>query len=108
MNTLAILPSMMHVVLSIHIAGSFIFFGFSLLIFYQIATKKSNFLQMKKSAIVIGAHQLLTGFFLAALSPNMTITSACLQGFVMLGVLVVMLRVLSSRLTHTEHQSLHT
>ena len=90
---------MLSLILSFHIAGSIIFIGYVLVALGALIFARGDAKLMRRSAFVIGAHQVGTGLLLGFLSPNMTMLAVCLRGLALTAVLVVLSYAVSQRLS---------
>ncbi len=73
--------------LTLHIAGSFVFIAYAAVAVYKLIVARGNEKLMKRAAVIIGLHQVITGFGLAFLSPNMSILTVCMRGIILVGIL---------------------
>ncbi len=89
---------MVSTLLALHIAGSLVFIMYVVVALGTLVSGKGNAQLMRRGALVIGGHQVLTGIGLGFLSPNMTMLAVCLRGLALVAVLYVLSYAVSQRL----------
>ncbi len=78
---------MLSVFLAIHIVGSFAFIAYVVTALGMLLVSKGSITFVRRGAVAIGAHQVLTGLALGFLSPNMTLLAVCIRGLALVAVL---------------------
>ena len=92
---------MLEIIFGLHIAGTAVFFGYAVTALGSLVLGRGNAALMRRLAVVIGGHQVLTGLALGALSPNMTMLAVCVRGASLVVILWVLSYSVSRRLAPT-------
>ena len=100
----AIIVIMVSTLLALHIGGSLVFIGYTIVALGSLVSAKGNAQLMRRAAVIIGGHQVVTGLGLGFFSPNMTMLAVCLRGLGLVAVLYVLSSAVSYRLSYAEQE----
>lgn len=78
---------MLSIFLTLHITGSFVFIAYVFSVLGMLLAGKGSITFVRRGAVAIGVHQVLTGLALGFLSPNMTLLAVCVRGLALVAVL---------------------